>query len=420
MLGLAVAAAAAEPPAMLTATPSPLAPVTAAQLAAKKAWVAEVEGQDFYFWRRWFVFGGPAAGDQFDRPDAWYQPSAVVVGGLRPFFPVALPREQTIDPKALTAAADWAFARRTVAFYVLHRGKLQLSRFAPGMDDAGIVGGHSMTKTLAGILMGFALKDGAIKSLDEPAETYLPEWKGDKRGRITLRQLLWNVAGLEIPAPVPTPDNKAVQLIDGSDVNKAALSFDLAVAPGTVFAHNNPTTQLLALIIERATNTKYNVYLSEKLWRPVGNVRAALRLDRLGGNVIAYCCSQTAPSDWLRIGHLLAHDGVLPDGTRVLPAGWVAEMRKGSPVNPNYGLQIWNGSPYTPRRAYVNNTPGVGVNVHSEPFAADDLFFLDGGAKMRVWMVPSLDLVVARFGSQPEQEFDEAYLPNTVIRGIKR
>jgi CubicO group peptidase (beta-lactamase class C family) len=68
----------------------------------------------------------------------------------------------------------------------------------------------------------------------------------------------------------------------------------------------------------------------------------------------------------------------------------------------------------------VNNTPGVGVNVHSEPFAADDLFFLDGGAKMRVWMVPSLDLVVARFGSQPEQEFDEAYLPNTVIRGIKR
>ena len=413
----AFAASAADAPQKLTDTPSPMKPVTPAEIEAKRAWVKDVEANEYYFWRRWFLYDEHPFGDPFDRPDDWYHPSAVVVGGLRPYFPTATAKERTLNPAVMEPVWAWGQERRTKGIVVLHKGKVQYARYVPGMDDASVVGGHSMTKTLSGILMGFALQDGAIKSLDEPVENYLFEWKGDKRGRITINQLLHNVAGLETPPQLTNPDNKVMQLIEGQDVNKAALSYDLVREPGTLFVHNNPVTQLLTLIIERATKTKYNVYLSEKLWRPVGNIRAGLRLDRLGGNVVGYCCSETSPSDWIRIGHLLMHDGVLPDGTRVLPKGWVGEMRKGSSVYPGYGMQIWNGSPYTPKRFYQ---PDAAPNVHSEPFAADDLFFMDGGGKVRVWMVPSMDLVVARFGSQPAVEFDESYIPNAVIRALKK
>lgn len=385
-----------------------------ASLEERRAWLESVDAQDHLFWRRFLA----APSGTFARNWSWYAPSEPVIGALQPFFPTAAQGERTIDAAALDAAADYAFARSTTVLYVLHRGRLQLARFAPGHHHESFVSGRSMTKSLAGMLAGIALAEGKLRSLDDPLGQYLQEWRDDPRGRITLRQLLHNVSGLEVPPPVRDPANKEIRLIDGTDVRSAALAFELIRTPGEAFAHANVNTQLLALAIEHATGERYAQYLSRRLWQPLGASRAALRLDAFDGRSLAFCCSQTAPSDWLRLGALLLADGRGPGGERILPPGWVSEMRRGSRANPNYGLHLWVGTPFTPRRPYLPDLPQVPANVHSEAFAALDLFYLDGGGKLRVWIVPSRELVVVRLGEEPREPFDEAFIPNTIIRGI--
>jgi CubicO group peptidase (beta-lactamase class C family) len=142
-----------------------------------------------------------------------------------------------------------------------------------------------------------------------------------------------------------------------------------------------------------------------------------MRLDSIGGQPIMYCCYLSTPSDWLRLGHLLINDGKI-DGEQIIPEGWVDEMKTTSVVNPNYGYQIWVGSPPGKKRAYLPTIKGGNENYHSELFAANDIFFMDGSVKIRMWMVPSEDLVILRMGRNAPN-FDEARLPNTILRGIK-
>ena len=276
-------------------------------------------------------------------------------------------------------------------------------------------------KTLHGIVAGFAVEDGDIASLDDSIETYLHEWKDDPRGKITVRQVLENRTGLAAPFDNPgQPWSLGIQSVEGSDIWGTTLKTPLDKEPGSAFAHNNPNTQLLGMIIQRATGKSFAAYLGEKLWKPMGAQRGALRKDSLGGNVISYCCFLSAPADWMRIAHLLKDDGKMPDGTQLLPEGWVDQMLAGSDVNPNYGFQIWIDRVFQEYRPYYPDMQPSFANTHSEPLAVDDFFYLDGGGKVRIWISRKLDLIVLRTGYPPPKGmgFDEPFLPNTIIRGI--
>ena len=233
--------------------------------------------------------------------------------------------------------------------------------------------------------------------------------------------MLENTTGLKAPFGNPgQPWSKGMQLVEGSDINATTLSFELEKEPGTAFAHNNPNTQLAGMIIHRATGKNFADYLGEKLWKPMGAQRGALRKDGLGGNVVSYCCFLSAPADWMRIAHLHMHDGKLTDGTQLIPEGWVDQMLAGSEANPNYGFQIWIDRTFQEFRPYYPDMPREFANTHSEPFAVDDLFYLDGGGKVRIWISRKLDLIVLRMGFPPPRGlgFDESVLPNTIIRGL--
>ncbi len=393
------------------------APLTADQVEERLQWVEEVEAQDFDFWRRFA--NPPPAG--FRQPLEWYNPMALVDGGTGSYFDFGQPT--TISAEALATAGDYAMERETQAFIVYHRGKIRYQRFMEGFHDTSAISSHSWVKTLHGILVGFALADGDIGSLDDPIGRYIEEWKDDARGKITVRQVLHNVTGLENPDPRGTdPYRAALQMVDGTDVNAVILSRPLLEEPGTSFSHNNVNTQLLGIILHRATGIRFDRYLAEKLWRPVGAQRGALRKDtNYGGNIISYCCFLSAPSDWIRIAHLLMNGGKLPDGTQLVPEGWAEAMLEPSDTYANYGLHIWVDKEFQPLRPYMQGAPPEFSNRQSEPFAADDLFYFDGGGKVRIWISPRLDLIVLRMGYPPPQGmgFDESFIPNTIIRGIK-
>lgn len=386
-------------------------------LSKKKRWLEEVERGDYFYWKRYI--------DRLENPGEWtppssyYLPRVIIDGGEQPYFPTSTDKE-SIAQDAIQKAWDYALERNSHALLVLHKGVSVAEHYAPGYQRGSLMNGRSMTKTLMGMLYGIAIAEGAIGSINDKISLYIDEWRDDPRGDITIRQYLQNVSGLEFPL-TNEPGSKSSRLTNGARVDDAALSYDLSDPPGSQFIQHNANTQILGIALQRAVGESFETYLSHKLWVPIGAGRAMMKQDRIGGSVVTYCCHQGSAVDWVRIGNLLLRDGIAEDGSSILPKGWVQEMRKGSVINPNYGLHIWLGEPFARHRSYAPAFEWAAFNTQSEPFKAPDLFYLDGGAKTRVWIVPSLDLVIARLGDSPEKgiEFDEAFIPNTIIDGIK-
>ena len=364
---------------------------------------------DWVFWQRWLEWP--------DDPGKWsaelYQPSAPIPGGNGPFFPIAGPDELTIPAPVLEEAAEYAQSHNSAALLVLHRGRLQLERYWQGIDGDTLSSVRAMTRSMLGPLVGIALADGALRSLDEPVANYLSEWQDDPRGAITIRQLLWNVSGLENVGS-DGPFSKDRRLFWGSDFAASALDFELAKEPGTFFAISNANAQLLGVILERATGQPYEAYLNEKLWRPLGAGRAEMFMDREDGMPSVYCCYRVLPRDWLRLGAAFANDGLV-GGQRLWPAGWLDELSRTSPVNPNYGYQLWVGNPTGESRPYVQGS-ATGF-PHGPPIAAEDVLFFEGGGYRTLYVIPSEQLVILRLG-YTHADWQTSALPNILLGGL--
>jgi CubicO group peptidase (beta-lactamase class C family) len=183
---------------------------------------------------------------------------------------------------------------------------------------------------------------------------------------------------------------------------------------GSEFQYSNANSQLLLILLERATGKRYSSYLSSRLWQPLGAGDASLWMDREGGLPRGFCCLFATARDWLRVGRLMLEEGRV-DGQQLVPAAWIAEMRRPAPANPNFGLHLWLGSPPGRERPY--NDYAVKA-VHSEPFAAPDIAYIDGFGGQRVYVVPSLQLVIVRLGKS-RVDWDDAILPNAIIRAVR-
>jgi CubicO group peptidase (beta-lactamase class C family) len=128
------------------------------------------------------------------------------------------------------------------------------------------------------------------------------------------------------------------------------------------------------------------------------------------------CCLQASARDWLRLGLLLRDRGHVGD-REVVPEAWIDAMMKSSPSNPNYGFQLWLGRSFTPERRYSSASSFTAH--HGEPFAAPDVVYMDGSGGQRVYVIPSRDLVIVHTG-ESSRDWDDAWLPNLLIRGLTR
>ncbi|MFI4868305.1 MAG: hypothetical protein ACHQDD_03005 [Steroidobacterales bacterium] len=158
----------------------------------------------------------------------------------------------------------------------------------------------------------------------------------------------------------------------------------------------------LRAAIEAGTRQAYPDYLSLRLWRRLNAAPAWIALPAAGASAPADCCFHARVQDWLRVASLLIADGQF-EGKAVVPPGWVERMRR--PVS-------------------ASGTEGFGIELAAaahgaEPFAADDVFFVRGPGRWRLWLMPTLKLAVL-FGSQAAAAplWDETRLPNLVIRAL--
>jgi CubicO group peptidase (beta-lactamase class C family) len=373
--------------------------------------------RDPVYWRRWW--------DTMSHMDPEYlnlEPLAVVhARPAAPSLPVAMAAELTIADDALRAAEAYAAAFDSFAFIVVHRGRVQTEWYRPDRSSADLTQSQSMMKTVTALMVGAAIEDGLIRSLDDPVGEYLEEWRDDPRGRITLRNLLSMSSGLgryEFSLN-PFSHNSAFRFLFSRDRNPIVLRTALEWQPGSRFDYNDVAAQLAGMVVQRVIDEPYASYLSRRLWGPVGGADAYVWLDHEGGNAMTACCLLAPAMSWARVG-LMLKDGGMFGGRRVVAADWIDEMIRPSANDRSYGLFTWLGEGLNvaapdPARIEIRQT---------EPFAADDAFMLLGLGGQRVYISRSLDLVIVRMGpfsgyAPLKPGWDNSRLFNIVARGIR-
>jgi CubicO group peptidase (beta-lactamase class C family) len=317
----------------------------------------------------------------------------------------------TIEPQALAAAEAYAARTNSVALLVYHRGALRYEKYWPGFDRNFRTDPFSAHKTVMGLLVGAAIADGLIKSVEEPAATYIPEWRNDERSRIRIKDLLQMSSGLELPV---FGTWRGLRITFGSDLPSVVLGLKAEKPPGTDFQYSNANAQLLGIVLQNASGRRYAQYLSERLWSRIGAPSASVWLDHEGGMPRTFCCIYTTARGWLQVGRIIMEGG-RSGGEQVLPEAWIREMTTPAATNPNYGYQIWLGSPPGKERKYNDKTVKA---FHSEPYVAADIRYIDGFGGQRVYMVPSQELIIVRTG-EAVFDWDDAVIPNAILRGLR-
>ena len=343
-------------------------------------------------------------------------PEQRVAGGKPIAIPSVRAEARTISEQAVGQAIAYGEKMKSHALLIYHNGALQLEHYYPGYDRDTRTSTQSMHKSVLALLVGIAIRDGFIASVDDPAARYVPEWANDGRSKITIRQLLQQQSGIAYDTIGWNPTAGFFQLVLGGDIGPVVLAEPLAEEPGRTFDYNSINPQMLGIILQRATGKRYSQYLSEALWSRIGASDAYVVLDsEEKGLAHFFCCLNATALSWLRIGLLHLNGGVV-NGEQIVPANWIREVERPSPKNANYGYLTWLGNEYVEHRYYNHKTS---TNVYSsEPFAVKDMVYFDGFGGQRVYIVPSMGLVILRTGSL-RTDWDDAWLPNTIIRDLR-
>ncbi|WAC71955.1 serine hydrolase [Roseateles sp. SL47] len=363
----------------------------------------------------WRMAHRPAPGtpSAFDPTQPQFWPVERVVGGAAQ----PLPRRKGGCLTAERLVEALAEVRRTgsYSFLVWRQGAVEIEYFGTGFGPETRPEPASMHKSVLALVVGQAVADGAVPDLDAPVSRWLEEWAQDPRGAITVRQMLQMSTGL---APLPfsmAPGSAYSRALYGGEGAAVPLAAPLVDAPGRRFNYASGISQLLGLIIERATGERYADYLSRRLWQPLGAADAFVALDHPGGLARTSSGLFATSEDWLRLGVLFVQKGKV-QGRQVVDAAWLTRMTSPAPTNPNYGFQIWRGSPHAPKRHYNNVTPTAMPAV--APFLAEDMVFFDGAGAQRVYVSPEEGLVIVRLGA-PALDWDDSRLPNLVVRAAR-
>jgi CubicO group peptidase (beta-lactamase class C family) len=350
-----------------------------------------------------------------------YDPLEPVPGAPHP---AALPLAHTpsIAPEALAEARAYALANRSKALLIWRDGALQSADYFAGATAQTPLVSKSLAKPLTAIVIGRAIELGYIRSLDQPVSDFIGEWRNGPKAAIKLRYLLDMRSGLLAQSLAVTPED-ILNRVYLDPHHQAILIHDypLTHAPGTRFDYANAVADLVAIVIERATHERYARFVSREVLRPLGAAGGSVWIDRPGGLAHSACCILLPAETWLRLAVLLIDDGRW-NGAQILPRGFVDEMKRPTAQNPYYGLGVYVAGPYVQRRGFGNpDTPGPRV-LQSAPYLAKDLFLFDGNADQVVYIIPSQRLIILRMGDAPPKspEWDNAWLPNTVLRGLIR
>jgi len=245
---------------------------------------------------------------------------------------------------------DYMTGQHAAALLVLHDGKLRLERYGLGFDSSGRWTSFSVAKSITSTLVGAAIRDGYIKSLDEKVSDYIPQMKGSAYDDVSIRQLLTMTSGVKWNEDYADPNADVAKFNNhtpeaGVDALVSYMrKLPREVPAGTRWHYSTGETNLVGILLNQATKKPLSAYLSEKIWVPAGMEQQATWLLSKTGQEISGCCIQAASRDYARFGQFIL-TGAAVNGQSVVPEGWLADATTartsiGEPDR-GYGYQWW-------------------------------------------------------------------------------
>jgi len=274
----------------------------------------------------------------------------------------------------------------TVAFAVIQRGEVVYEKYWEEYSDTSLSNSFSMAKTITAMLVGCAIDEGKIGSVDDRASDYLDELKGSDREEVTIKQLLQMTSGIGFDERYKDAFGFMAQAYYGDELVERTFSYPKALEPGAEWEYLGGNTLLLSFIVERATGKSLSEYASKKLWKPLGANHPALwSYDESSGAEKAYCCFYSNALDFARLGQLLLCDGNW-NGEQLIDPNYVEAMSTPAVLNsgstvPFYGYQYW-----------LDEIHGVEVE------------YMRGILGQYIFVIPSKEMVVVRLGHKRSDE----------------
>ena len=236
----------------------------------------------------------------------------------------------------------------TVAFMVIINDSINYEEYWHGYSVDTMSNSFSMSKSWVSTLIGIAITEGKIKSVDQQVCDFLPSFCEGRNSELTIKDLLTMSSGLNWTEDYYNPIGQTAEAYYGSGLRELVSNLKVIETRGKVFKYHSSCTQLLTFIVEAATGETISEYASKKLWLPMGAKHPAIwNTDVEGGDEKGFCCINSNARDFARLGKLYLDQGNW-NGTQLLDSSYVKDAtsianlldKKGN-VNTNYGYQFW-------------------------------------------------------------------------------
>lgn len=277
---------------------------------------------------------------------------------------------------------------KSLAYLIIKNDSILYEEYWDEGSKISVTNSFSMAKTFVSILVGIAIDEKKISSVDQPVSDFIDEFKTENKAKLTIRHLLTMSSGIDFDEDYLNPLAYPAKAYYGTDITKLTLQYKVKKEPGKIFEYLSGNTELLGLVLQKAVGKPISEYASEKLWIPLGASRNAYwSLDHENGMEKAYCCFNSNARDFARFGSLYLHHGnwygnqlVSEDYVKqsIMPAPLLDENNK---PNNKYGYSWW-----------LLNYQGL------------DIFYARGILGQYVVVIPAKNLIVVRLGYKRSKE----------------
>ena len=264
----------------------------------------------------------------------------------------------------------------TVAFLVIKNDSIISESYYDDYDKDSKSNSFSMAKSVVSAALGKAIMEGKIKNLDQPVGDFFPEFREGKSANMTVGDLSSMASGLDWDESYYSPFSVTTRAYFDEDLASVALGQKSVTDPGKAFKYLSGNTQLLAMVIEKATGQSLADYVSNNFWKPTGAEHEALwQTDREDGIVKAYCCIASNARDFARFGKLYLQNGKW-NGTQILDSAFIAKsIQPRFAISPEYGYGWWLSD-----------------------YKDKDIFYMRGHLGQYVIVLPKENMIIVRLG----------------------
>jgi len=306
--------------------------------------------------------------------------------------------KQELLPNAV-CLDDYMDHSKTVAFLIIRRDTILYEKYMEPYDEGSIFNTFSVTKMFITTLIGIAIREGYIESVNQPVTDYIQELAGiDGFDKLTIRHLLLHTSGIRFSDIKYSPFSDNARYYYGRNLRKLLMKVELYTEPGKEIHYSSPNVQLLGLILERATGTTLSSYLEEKIWKELGmKYPAKWSLDNNTDHSFEKCFSSLncTATDLARLGRLYLNNGYY-NMKQILPEDFYSNC--------------------TSRDTTDGSTWTFQYNLGLSPKGYES-FYSSGLYGQLIYIYPKKNLIIVRVGKK-DLKYNPQFLRNNILQII--